>query len=420
MNLNQMFIGLGKQTVNTYRLSEQANLREQKISRIRKTCNTMTTAIAGSQRLDNPLTPKLDKSVGAKSHLFQPPPWSAASSLHSSTTPQRAPDPREYRTHSRKRTRHDTQYFMPSPSPLHTKHSTEGEEVDLDIASTKRLRRSQGTYAASHALPGQQNQDEHDECSRLPKSQNIRDGLGNVFYRFAGVANKVWQNWSTTFQGFYSGGGRGYHMRAPFEMHDGEAIRCGWAGQESRWKDNNEMPTTPGGFPQEDYIPNYWSEDPISSRPHKRNRKDIDMKSDWILVDGRPMSKEISPSSVSQKRISMSPASGKRATPRSRRQILPPPRSSFAGSPRLRSNHASYASPRSSAPASPVRDSPINADVQRHAARIRRKEAEEDTRLRQFNQQLKAMIREGKEALGTRFEVEDQMFEDLIETNENV
>lgn len=41
---------------------------------------------------------------------------------------------------------------------------------------------------------------------------------------------------------------------------------------------------------------------------------------------------------------------------------------------------------------------------------MRRREKEEDASLRRLNDQLQAMIREGKEALGTKFEVDD--FED--------
>ena len=54
------------------------------------------------------------------------------------------------------------------------------------------------------------------------------------------------------------------------------------------------------------------------------------------------------------------------------------------------------------------RDSPVSVEVQRHAARMRKRELQEDANLKRFNQQLKAMIKEGKEALGTKFEVEDE------------
>jgi hypothetical protein len=45
--------------------------------------------------------------------------------------------------------------------------------------------------------------------------------------------------------------------------------------------------------------------------------------------------------------------------------------------------------------------------MQRYAARVRRKEREEDASIQRLNKQLQAMIREGKEALGTTVEVDD-------------
>jgi len=39
---------------------------------------------------------------------------------------------------------------------------------------------------------------------------------------------------------------------------------------------------------------------------------------------------------------------------------------------------------------------------------MRKRELEEDANLKRLNQQLKAMIKEGKEALGTKFEVQDE------------
>lgn len=40
---------------------------------------------------------------------------------------------------------------------------------------------------------------------------------------------------------------------------------------------------------------------------------------------------------------------------------------------------------------------------------MRKRELEEDAHLKLINQQLKAMIKEGKEALGTTFEIEDEV-----------
>jgi hypothetical protein len=45
--------------------------------------------------------------------------------------------------------------------------------------------------------------------------------------------------------------------------------------------------------------------------------------------------------------------------------------------------------------------------MQRQAAKMRRKERDEDASIQRLNKQLQAMIREGKEALGTTVVVED-------------
>ena len=59
-----------------------------------------------------------------------------------------------------------------------------------------------------------------------------------------------------------------------------------------------------------------------------------------------------------------------------------------------------------------MRESPLSAEVQRQAARMRKRELEEDANIARFNQQLKAMIKEGKEALGTTFEILEPVNED--------
>ncbi|KAI5294242.1 hypothetical protein KEM52_004400 [Ascosphaera acerosa] len=55
--------------------------------------------------------------------------------------------------------------------------------------------------------------------------------------------------------------------------------------------------------------------------------------------------------------------------------------------------------------------SPASLEAQRLAAQLRRRERQEDADLRRLNRRLKAMIKEGQEALGTRIEIEDG-FED--------
>jgi hypothetical protein len=53
-----------------------------------------------------------------------------------------------------------------------------------------------------------------------------------------------------------------------------------------------------------------------------------------------------------------------------------------------------------------VMDSPAAKEAQRWAALKKKEEREADESIRRLDRQLKAMIREGKEALGTKIEVE--------------
>ncbi|KAL9638398.1 MAG: hypothetical protein Q9164_001576 [Protoblastenia rupestris] len=249
---------------------------------------------------------------------------------------------------------------------------------------------------------------------RIAKSPNIRDGLGNVIYRFAGIAGKVLENWTTAFRGFYAGGGQGYEINPTAQTGFGTAWPV--TGQDTFGsREESGIPPTPGGFPPEDFIPDYMSQD--HSTPHratKRNKINSatdDSTAKWVMVGSTTSSRETSPARLSQRKVPASCGATRRTASKfTRRPILPasrPSLSSFAGSPGLRSDCASFASPRSAEIASPIRESPVSVEVQRHAARLRKKEAEEDANLKRFNKQLKVMIREGKEALGTKFEVEE-------------
>ena len=170
-----------------------------------------------------------------------------------------------------------------------------------------------------------------------------------------------------------------------------------------------------GCFPEDDFIAEYMSQNHTTPpRASKKVQREKGMSGDrsasWVLV-----SRETSPSRPSRRKIQPSNTSAQRPVPKlGRRPILPasiPSLRSFAGSPELRSDQsASFASPRSPN-MSPKRESPLSAAVQRQAVKMRRRELEEDANLKRFNQQLKAMIKEGKEALGTKFEVSEPVDE---------
>jgi hypothetical protein len=57
-------------------------------------------------------------------------------------------------------------------------------------------------------------------------------------------------------------------------------------------------------------------------------------------------------------------------------------------------------------------DTTASPDVQRFEKKIRRKERKEDESIQRLNKQLQDMIKEGKEALGTTIEIEDDPNED--------
>ena len=170
-----------------------------------------------------------------------------------------------------------------------------------------------------------------------------------------------------------------------------------------------EKSFVPGCFPEEDFIADYMSQNhttPPRAAKKIQREKGVsgEISASWVII-----SRETSPSRLSCRKIPSSNTSARRPISKlGRRPILPASRSSltsYAGSPGLRSDRsASFASPRP--PVTPPKPrSPLGAEVERQGARIRKRELEENASLKRFNEQLKAMIKEGKEALGTKFEV---------------
>ena len=408
----------------------------------------------GSFFLDSTLPPKLDLKVGAKSHIFQPPTTpSASSSLCRTTTPARSEV--DSTNKSRKRARHDSFQATSSagdwspgfpstiatprtisPAPLvNTRYKLAGG-IDTPTTFASAVDISNDYFTSPDvALRGGRGWDKQtdlfmDESSpqlssalaresngrpRIYKSPGLRDGWGKAVYRVVGVAGKVWEFCrANAFPGFFAGGGQGYEMKSSTASADLE---------QSIWqeigKGNSVQPkpadTTPvtGGFREADFIPDYMSQDHTTpSRGAKRIQREKgegNLGASWVVVGTAGVSREPSPCRLSTRKVPPSSALGRKPLSRAgRRPILPasrPSLTSYAGSPSLRPDcPTSFASSRSPV-TSPKHESPVSLEVQRHAARIRKRELEEDANLKRFNQQLKAMIREGKEALGTKIEV---------------
>lgn len=256
------------------------------------------------------------------------------------------------------------------------------------------------------------------------------------------VVGKVWEFCKkSAFTGFHAGGGKGYTVKNTDESHFSlEINEKSWETEQitTSWGDDRESTPLPGKFPDEDFIPNYMANPtPEPTPPRTGKRRQIGNSTDelarnWVVVPpSQSASTPTNPQIRGPARYSMQTASSA-----SRRSVVPRPTSrastiaprrpmlqrvSHAGSPALQTNHgASFASPRSPggskiprATGSPVRslaepkvDSPAAREAARWAAMKKKEEREADITIRRLDAQLKAMIREGKEALGTKIEVE--------------
>lgn len=235
---------------------------------------------------------------------------------------------------------------------------------------------------------------------------------------------KAWEFCTANaFRGFYSGGGQSFEMRQPHQtLREEQSMWLDVEEKEEPFRsDGRESTPIPGQFPEEEFIPDYLSRDHDSSpRPAKKvKRQNVEgpLKANWVLVSNTPVSREKSPSRVSARMLHTrnSPerrpptASGRPvACKAGRRPILltsRPSLTSNAGSPALHSGRpTSFASSRSPG-VTPTKGSKVLSPE----AKMRKRELDEDASMKRFNQQLKAMIKEGKEALGTKVEIDDEM-----------
>jgi hypothetical protein len=271
-----------------------------------------------------------------------------------------------------------------------------------------------------------------------------------------GVVGKVWEFCKAgAFRGFTVGGGKAYGIpgNAPHTPQESnfppdEAEFTKFDGRAER-----ESTPIPGQFIEDDYISEYIDRRALESTPPRASKRlhisndDGELERNWIMVSSSTTTQMASPQSKPKPlaRYSMPTASsaGRRLTAttttrpaasraNSRRPLLHRNGAlavSHAGSPGLHAARpASFASPRSpggsrlpmpsngynhpkqnlSGPnGTNVAASPASIEAQKYAARIKREEQEADESIRRFNAQLQAMIREGKEALGTRIEVDE-------------
>ncbi|KAI4188725.1 MAG: hypothetical protein L6R41_001964 [Letrouitia leprolyta] len=410
---------------------------------------------------DSVLPPKLDSNVGAKSYFFQPPTPSAAQTLQQSTIFTRSGHVTP--SASRKRSRHQysssdsatpcsttsTAWAIPpgystpnmaSPAPLvNTQYRLAGGldtptaalATSMDIGEEDKSLQGMALRGRNRSQHRGISSEDYFSCTpqalareangrpRIQKRHSNDDGWGKAFYNIFGAAGKVWNFCRTgAFKGFYAGKGPGYALEPAPDLVAEQPLT--WHDMDEKdviFEERESQQTVPGRFPEEDFIEDYMSrDDSTPSRAAKKVQRlkgEGQLRENWVMIDRcSTTSRDGSPVRLSARKLPPSSAHGRRPITRAeRRPVLSahrPSLTSHAGSPGMRSDRpASFASTRSPL-TSPKKGSPVSADVQKHAARIRRREIEEDANLKRFNQQLKAMIREGKEALRTTVEVESE------------
>ncbi|KAJ5444639.1 uncharacterized protein N7458_008511 [Penicillium daleae] len=232
------------------------------------------------------------------------------------------------------------------------------ETIDPDLYGTSRKRSRRDSILTS---PGAEDVS--------PNTRSI--GWGRTVINVVGKVLDLC--WSGTFKGFYAGGGQGYDMQAGSPA----PLKASWeTGPGPAEKDRIFRSPIPGQYPEEDLDRN------------------------WVVIPSGPTDPFVGDSACSP---STRPRRLHQASsPRRRPAVMPKlhKRPSSSMRPSTPTRNQSLPSPR-------LRDGPGSAEMQRYAAQIRRREREEDASIKRLNRQLQAMIREGKQALGSTVEVDD-------------
>ena len=285
-----------------------------------------------------------------------------------------------------------------------------------------------------------------EEPRRSRASSNQFTGKGAPWNRSAlqvvgEVVGKVWEFCKTSaFRGFQAGGGKGYTIGGAIDpifpsIEEDTFWETEKVGPISGVVNRGSTPI-PGQFPKEDVI-SVDRATPEYTPPRAGKRRQLasdgdELGKNWVVIPPTDAFTPLKPHPRASARYCMQTASSASrrsgiGRPASRaggttgigpRRPTLQSRVSHAGSPALQSRaSASYASPRSPGEKIPRAnlvadtkitnsDSPAAKEAQRWAALKRKEEREADESIRRLDAQLMAMIKEGKEALGTKFEVE--------------
>ncbi|RDW90467.1 uncharacterized protein DSM5745_02242 [Aspergillus mulundensis] len=355
---------------------------------------------ASSFLFDSPVPPHLDL-VGAPSPLFQVPPTASASSAlyRSISVPQRK---RCRQGQSQDYSRVNVLQTPHRPPPLANDYFGDLDETydhedhdihrpsryhdyprtPLDASLTesvddfrrKRCRLDDPSMVIAASPSG------IDEKASVPEQMATEARPFRWSQAVLSVVEKVWDFcWSGPFRGFYAGGGRGYPLDLPQPSLDDDR--------------ENRPSSTPYPIsipPRSSSLSPTPAEKPTVSVPgeYPLEAGEEALRGSWVIVQSEGAASHSMPSNRPRSRKSHAPRRVVHRRSPSRRTLIP---------------HSPF-----SAPAKP-HESPVSVETQRYLAKQRRLEREEDASLQRLNRQLQAMIKEGRQALGTRVEVEDDM-----------
>ena len=261
------------------------------------------------------------------------------------------------------------------------------------------------------------------QMQTTPNGSNSWTIMGLV----GGVAGKLFQFCTVPFRGFQAGGGQKFNV----DSHGEIAAKLGL--QDDPFLHQAAGPVkhaTPRDFPTEDYGVQSM-ESVENERP--RMTKRLRTADNWVVVgtdgetESRPSTPRLlerrlpqaqSPSQIprpmsragittpSVKRPSLIPVSRRSTT--ERRLIHGSAKAVASSNIRQRSySRQSYGSPIMFEEKASKPQSPLPKESQRLINKVRREEVEEDARMRRMSSQMSAMLKEAREALGSKFEVEE-------------
>lgn len=247
--------------------------------------------------------------------------------------------------------------------------------------------------------------------------------ISQLLNMVGGAAGKLVQFCTVPFRGFQAGGGQGYTFTGSVDTptkHNQDHL----FGEMAPTRVQTPLP---GGFPEDDYgvlsIESLEAERPRTKR--------LKTGESWVMVDNdlttdsRPGTPRLSerrvpnhpPRSPSQiprpvSRASLTTPKRPSLIPVSRRSTLD--RKSFAETTRPSNpnttprsySRQSYGSPAMFKESRKVA-SPLPPESQRLINKIKREEYEDEVRMRRMSSQMSQMLKEAHEALGSKFEAED-------------